>query len=351
MAVLWGKTYTRLELLRRVGDIRQLAQAHPFELADGNERGVRAVRLRNASGLDLTVVPDRGMAITDLSLGGIPLPFVTGVGVAHPAFSEPQGAGWLRTWPGGFLTTAGLTQVGTAAEDGGETLGLHGRVAGVPASEVRWGGEWKDDDYYLYVEGVVRQAAMFGEDISLHRRIGMWLGGSRFWIEDTVENRAFRPVPHMFLQHFNLGFPLIDAGTRLELPQADSQPRDETARTGFERYNVFDEPLAGFQEQVFYHHLQADANGQVEVRLINPGFDGGRGMGIYWRYALAEYPILVEWKMMGEGQYVVGIEPSNCYVEGRRAEREKGSLQVLQPFEKRHYRIEVGLVRSNQNFT
>ena len=351
MAVLWGKTYTRMELLRRVGDIRQLAQAQPFELYDGSERGVRAVRLRNASGLDFTVVPDRGMAITDLSSGGVPVPFVTAVGVAHPAFSEPQGAGWLRTWPGGFLTTAGLNQVGTACEDGGETLGLHGRVAGIPAREVRWGGEWKDDDYYMYVEGIVQQAAMFGEDILLRRRIGMWLGGSRFWIEDTVENQSFRPVPHMFLQHFNLGFPLVDAGTRLELPQTDIQARDEVARGGLERYNVFEEPVTGFQEQVFYHHLRADANGQVEVRLMNPAFDGGKGMGIYWRYALSEYPILVEWKMMGEGQYVVGVEPSNCKVEGRSVERESGSLQVLEPFEKRYYRIEIGLIRSHPSFS
>lgn len=345
MAVLWGKTYSRLDILRKVGDIKQLAQAQPFELTDGNERGVRAVRLRNASGLDLTVVTDRGMSITDVSAGGVPLPFLTAVGVANPAFSEPQDAGWLRTWPAGFVTTAGLTQVGTPCEENGEKLGLHGRASCIPACQVRWGGEWKDDDYYLYVEGVVRQAAMFGENVTLTRRVGMWLGGSRFWIEDTVENHSFQPTPHMLLEHFNLGFPLVDASTRLELPQTEVQARDEVARAGIERYNVFEEPVAGYQEQVFYHNLQPDENGQVEVRLVNPAFDNGRGMGVYWRYALADYPILVEWKMMGEGQYVVGVEPANCHVEGRCAEREKGSLQILQPLEKRHYRIEVGLVR------
>jgi len=342
MAVLWGKTYSRNEVLRRVGDIRQLAHAEPVELVDGNERGVRAVRLRNAGGLQMTVVTDRGMAITDLSFGGVSLPFMTGVGVAHPAFSESTGTGWLHTWPGGFSTPCGLTQVGSPCEEGGEMLGLHGRVANIPAREVRWGGEWKEDDYFIWVEGTVRQAVMFGENISLHRRVGMWLGGSRFWIEDTVENHSFEPVPHMFLQHFNLGFPLVDASTRLELPQSTVQPRDETARVGIERYNEFEEPQSGYQEQVFYHTVQADAKGQVEVRLTNPSFNGGRGLGVYWRYALADYPVLVEWKMMGEGPYVVGIEPANCHVSGRCAEREMGTLQILQPQETRHYRIEVG---------
>ena len=342
MAVLWGKTYSRVEILRRVGDIRQLARVEPVELVDGSERGVRAVRMRNAGGLELLVVTDRGMAITDLSYQGVPLAFLTAVGTAHPAFTEQPGLGWLRTWPGGFLTPCGLTQVGSPCEDQGESLGLHGRVAGTPAREVRWGGEWRDDDYFMWVEGTVRQAVMFGEDISLRRRVGMWLSGTRFWIEDTVENHSFQPVPHMFLQHFNMGFPLVSAGTRLELPRHSTRPRDEVAQAGFGQYNVFEEPRAGYDEQVFYHTLQSDEDGQVEVRLVNAAFDGVRDLCVYWRYALTEYPVLVEWKMMGEGPYVVGIEPANCQVSGRCAEREQGTLQVLQPLETRRYRIEVG---------
>jgi hypothetical protein len=88
MAVLWGKTYSRRELLRRVGDIRQIARAEPFEMVDGTARGVRAVRLRNASGLELVVVTDRGMAITDLFFHGVPLPFLNGLGwPTHPSAS------------------------------------------------------------------------------------------------------------------------------------------------------------------------------------------------------------------------------------------------------------------------
>jgi hypothetical protein len=348
MAVLWGKPYSRVEILRRVGDIRQLARVEPFELVNGSERGVRALRLHNSGGLDLTIVSDRGMAITDLTYQGIPQAFLTGVGVAHPAFSEQPGLGWLRTWPAGFLTPCGLTQVGSPCEDQGESLGQHGRVASVPARDVRWGGDWKDDNYFLWVEGTVRQVSMFGEDISLRRRIGTWLGGTRFWIEDTVENHSFNPVPHMFLQHFNLGFPLVDAGTRLELPEHTSSPRDSAAKAGVDQYGVFEEPQPGYKEQVFYHHLQAGADGQVEVRLVNPHFDGNRELCVYWRYALADYPVLVEWKMMGEGPYVVGVEPANCHVSGRSAEREQGTLQVLQPHETRHYRMEVGFRCSAQ---
>jgi hypothetical protein len=149
----------------------------------------------------------------------------------------------------------------------------------------------------------------------------------------------------MFLQHFNLGFPLVDAGSRLVLPARTTRARDHVAELGLARCCEFEPPQPGYQEQVFYHDLVPNSDGLVEVRLDNPGFDQGRGMSIYLRYARADYPVLVQWKMMGESDYVAGIEPANCHVEGRRIERERGTLQVLQPLESRRYTIEVGFFR------
>jgi hypothetical protein len=50
--------------------------------------------------------------------------------------------------------------------------------------------------------------------------------------------------------------------------------------------------------------------------------------------------------MNGEGTYVVGMEPANCLVEGRDKERESGTLQFLQPGEKREYELEIGVLKS-----
>ena len=121
----------------------QLAGVQAFELMDGSERGVRAVTLYNAAGLEMTVLPDRGMSVTRLSYRGVPLPLISPVGAAHPAYAEPVGLGWLRNWPAGFLTPCGLTQVGSPCLDGDEELGLHGRVASIPARQVAWGAEWQ----------------------------------------------------------------------------------------------------------------------------------------------------------------------------------------------------------------
>ena len=45
--------------------------------------------------------------------------------------------------------------------------------------------------------------------------------------------------------------------------------------------------------------------------------------------------------MLGQGAYVLGIEPANCHVEGRARERERGTLEFLQPGEKRNFYLEL----------
>ena len=52
-------------------------------------------------------------------------------------------------------------------------------------------------------------------------------------------------------------------------------------------------------------------------------------------------PRLVEWKMLGEGLYVLGVEPGTSFVDGRVAERKAGRVPVLAPGESRRYHLEV----------
>ena len=43
--------------------------------------------------------------------------------------------------------------------------------------------------------------------------------------------------------------------------------------------------------------------------------------------------MLTEWKSPASGDYVVGLEPGNCHVEGAAAERARGTLRMLKPME------------------
>ena len=72
---------------------------------------------------------------------------------------------------------------------------LHGRSALTPARLAGYGTRWEGDECVLWAEGEVIQAAMFGEDLHLVRRIEARMGGSGFTVEDRVENRGFARTP------------------------------------------------------------------------------------------------------------------------------------------------------------
>ena len=51
--------------------------------------------------------------------------------------------------------------------------------------------------------------------------------------------------------------------------------------------------------------------------------------------------------MMGEGAYVVGVEPANCNgLGGRAATRDLGQLLMLEPGESRDYYIDVEVINT-----
>src|SRR5205807_2622297 len=101
-------------------------------------------------------------------------------------------------------------------------------------------------------------------------------------------------------------------------------------------------PQAGFKEQVYFHDMQADSRGHVTAALVNPDLDGG--FGVYVTYNQRELPYFIQWKMMGEGTYVCGLEPANALVLGRDVERREHRLQFLEPGERREYHLEIGVV-------
>ena len=225
MAELYGREWTREALLQHVGDIAQLGGVRVSTLAEGPERGVRVADVRTGAGLSYCVLIDRGMDIGPTEYRGIPLAWVSPTGPAAPAFYDPLGIAWLRTFHGGLLTTCGLTQVGVPNVDGDETLGMHGRISHIPARQVSHGGKWEGDDYIFWVEGQMREVSVYGHDLRLTRRISGKLGEPQITIQDRVENAGYAPAPHMILYHCNLGFPLLGPDTRLETPSKTVTPR------------------------------------------------------------------------------------------------------------------------------
>jgi hypothetical protein len=133
---------------------------------------------------------------------------------------------------------------------------------------------------------------------------------------------------------------VVDDGARLMLRARKTVPRDEVAAPGLDRARLCEPPEQGYSEQVFYHDLVADVDGHATVMIRNDALD----LGVFVHYRQEELPRFIEWKMMGSGTYVVGMEPANCGVAGRAAERTNGTLHTLQPGEDRHFAVQIGVV-------
>jgi len=345
MSNLFGKSYTREEVLRRVGNVSQLGGVTLCTLQDGSEAGVRAAEFRAGSGLSFVVLLDRGMDISRAEYNGASLAWRSAAGDVHPSFFEPEGLGWLRTFEGGLITTCGLTYLGAPCVDEGKALGLHGRISHTPARSVSSGGFWEGDDYTMYVEGEMRESVVFGENILMRRRVEAKLGDSRFTIQDVVTNEGFQKAPLMILYHINIGFPVVDDGSEFIYSASESTPRDDVAKPGFEERGSFSPPIPGYKEEVFFHTMNPDSEGYVRAAIVNRKFEGGKGIGVYVKYRKSELDRFIEWKLMGEGTYVVGMEPANCLVQGRAKERERGTLQFIEPGEVREFHVEIGVLR------
>ena len=348
MARLFGRTYTKSELIARVGDVSQVGGVRHIELSDGVERGVRAIEFRTGSGLDFTVLVDRGFDISTATFNGRPLMWRSSTQDVSPTYFEEPGYGWLRSFYGGLLVTCGLTYAGAPCIDGGKELGLHGRISNLPAFSVSADGAWEDDEYVMWASGKVRETTVFGENLELKRCITARLGEPKIWILDQVSNLGYMETPHMILYHINIGFPIVDNGSRLIAPVKSSLPRDADAEIEKERFAEFTDPVPGFRERVYYLDMVEDEDGYVTVALVNPSLNTEEVFGVYVKYLKRELPKFSEWKMTAEATYVVGLEPGNCWVEGRVKERERGTLQTLKPGETRQYHLEIGVISSRE---
>ncbi len=320
--------FSRENVIGRVGRMEQLAAIKRYVVDDGKGRGMRAFEVVNGSGFDFTVYPDRGLDIGPARYNGLPLTWTTRNGPVAPAFYDASGFEWLRTWAGGLLTTCGWLNVGGPCTTPEGAQGLHGRMDHTPAEEVNARAFWNAaGEYVLEVTGRIVLSRVFGENLATSRTITTRLGWPGVEVVDRTENLGAATMPLMQLYHMNFGWPLIGEETRLVAPPHDVVPRDAEAAKGVSEWDRFLPPTANFAEQVLYHDLPADNNGFCTMRISNPAF----GPDVALSFRKAELPNLVQWRMPGHGDYVMGLEPANCLAEDYNSMAAKGLLRHIEP--------------------
>lgn len=343
MAKLFGKEYSREELLKKTGNLSQVVGMREVTYNSGKAKGVDAIDV-NAGLLQFTVFPSRCLDIGQASFNGFPFGYVSKSGLRSPEyFVENKGKGFLDSFYGGLLTTSGLNNIGADCVVEGREYGVHGEIANIPAEMVSKRTFWEDDDLFFEITGLVRHSRFYAEDLVMERRILTSLGSNKLTITDSIENRDFSPVPLMLLYHVNIGFPFLDADSELYTTKIKkSWARTPSAEKGLPNYNRFSDPVDGIEEECFYHLFETD-NGYANACLFNPHL-GEQGMGFYIKYDTRQLPVFLQWKMMRSREYVCGLNPATTYAEGRKNALDKGQVMFIQPLEKKEFTIELGVV-------
>jgi hypothetical protein len=342
MVELFGQKWTRVELLQRVGDVSQVGGARLITFAEGPEAGVRAAEVRTGSGLAFTVLPGRGMDIGFAEYRGIPLCWRSSTGEVAAAHYQAEGEGWLRGFSGGLMATCGLTTAGWPSTDQGQHLPLHGRASYLQARNVYVDGDWEGDEYVMWVQGRTRETTVFGENVRLTRRLWARLGESRLFVDDVIENLGHIPVPVMLAYHINGGFPLLDEGSELISSAQEMEPITDDREAALAEYAYYGPPLADSHAVVLVHRVRAGSDGWAHTALVNRRL----GLGLYIKQRPEQLPWLWQWKQLGLGTYVAGVEPANCFGRGRADDRARGTLQFLGAGERRAHSLEIGVLDS-----
>jgi hypothetical protein len=346
---LWGREWTRAELEERIGSLSQLGGITRFEYCDGKARGVTALRVKTATGFEFSVIPDRGLDIFEASYQGKSLCWHSSVGITHPAFYDPRNIQWLKTFGGGLLTTCGLTAAGSPSEDQGEELGLHGPISNTPAEHVIWKQEWQADELVLSILGETRETAVFGPNIVNRRSIRTSLASQAVHIQDQIVNEGATATPLMLLYHCNFGFPLLTDRSRIYCKSKKVEGRTEFAKAHIDSWNVFEPPNIAVEERCYYHDIEPDADGNARVLLVDD--DSNRSLAIELMYEAANLPRFIEWKTTQPKHFVLGLEPAICKADGRKKERDSGTLRILGPGESYETNITIRVLANKEEIT
>ena len=312
------------ELIRKgyIGNPSQLCTLRRVTVSEGKAKGTEIIEVKTAGGLELDILPDAGLDIGQARFKGINMSWMSKNGYDSPAVISPYETEFVNTFPGGLLYTCGLRSAGPANRDGGEWHPLHGRYHSLPAEQVC--AETVGDE--IVIRGTVRETALFAHVLEVKRCIRIPVSGSSVTVEDTMTNLTPRDEEIMQIYHCNFGYPLLSEKAKLILPEErETVPRTEFAKTGLGRECSFDRPVDGEEERVFFQKMKKD----FRAKLENPEL--GISMTISW--SGDTLPILSQWRSMASGDYVLGLEPTNCYIMGRHDERINGTLPVLKAFE------------------
>lgn len=315
------------------GHIDQLLRVKDYKLQGGRQDSVRVIEVDSGGGLELTVLPDRGLDFYQVRFKGKNANYIAPCGIVAPELSR----GYLDSFFAGFLTTCGMDNIGNDCVDEGKNLPMHGSLSLTPAEEVNVEIKQVDGVPEIRICGQMVQAALFGSNLVLKRTIACRYGESRFSFTDEITNNGQSAAPFMLLYHFNAGYPLLSEGAVLDIPSQRVTPLTEHAEKHKDKWQEVTPPTFPYTEMCYYHDIVRPSDGIAQVGITNPA--AGMKLAICYNRDLLDN--FVQWKQLGKGEYAMGLEPCNATIRGRATAREDGSLKFLQSGERKTYEFDI----------
>jgi hypothetical protein len=327
----------------------QVGGIDAYSMDEGAARGVRALCVNTGGGLRYRILVDRGLDIDQAYFNQHSLAFLTHKGVTPPTRGLDRGLDWLKSFPGGLLTSCGPFNVGPPGEDGEEELGLHGPHSNTAAAlESVLPPDPHAGRNEMSITGTIRYGAFYGPCVQLRRTVTSSLGSNVIAFEDEFTNAGNQPVPHAWLLHINFGYPLIDGGAELCYDSPRIEPTDapeSVARfakgVDYKRILPPHEHHRGPASAVAYlFPKSADRAGNTTVAIVNRKL----GLGVAIRYNTRQFPRCGNWQHFGPREYVTALEPMNGTVDGRRKDRDRGLLDQIEAGGRKVYRYQIEVV-------
>lgn len=319
------------------GHKTQVYGVETHRLMGGKGDSMRLLEVWNGKGLNFTISLDRCADISRLFYKGINMGYMSPVGYVHPSYYNKDE--FLRSFTAGFLTTCGLNNVGSPNVDEGENLPLHGTISNIPADSYKV-NYYKDR---IEILATITDEEIFSHKLVLNRTIIVSLKTNKIIIKDKIINNGDKEYPVEILYHMNMGYPLLSEDSELYINSSNVKPRNEFAAQGINEWNKISAPIAGIEEQCYFHEFEKN-EGFAAI------FNKKVHTGLKISFDSNNLKYFTEWKMMGERDYVLGLEPGNCHPDGRNKMRKENALTILKPNESVEYVVNVDFFSSYEKF-
>ena len=275
----------------KISNPAQVASVLRYTVTEGSMKGLGVIDCTNGK-IRFLINTDKACDIMQLYHEGENISFISKNGFTKREIH------FLNRFEGGMLYTCGLDSVG-----GREGYEIHGTFHNTPAEVTRC----EVGEEGIVIEATVRAAALFGKNLVMKRRITSPFGSCSVRVEDTLTNESYREEEYAILYHVNVGYPMLDAGAKIEADVLNIRPRNEWAAEDVGNAFKMQEPVPCEEERCYFLKLS-----KPEVSLVNKT----AGKRFTLRYSDKTLPHFIEWRSMASADYALGLEPASTELDG-----------------------------------